>query len=188
MTPVYCQECGRANAAKAARCIWCGVLISNDYAPRSLEATRMEMNYLGGIERLDNPAPVRLVIDADGIKVSELMPGSRVVHIPARAIINASVVDASVSEEGKRVRSIKWWLMLGPLAPLVPAKKLLPKKKHDYMITIKYRIGATVHHAVFHREDRLGLLLINGLARNISALVRRNEERSETEARSDDES
>lgn len=180
MTPVYCQECGRANGATAARCLWCGVPISNEYAPRSLEATRLEMDYLGGIDRLDNPAPVRLVIDADGIKVSELMPGSRVVHIPARSILEASVVDASVTEEGKRVRGIKWWLVLGPLAHFVPERKLPDKKKHDYMITIKYRAGAELRHAVFRREDRLGLLLINGLARNISALVRKNAGGSES--------
>jgi hypothetical protein len=172
MTPTYCHECGRANGALAKRCIWCGLPVIDQGKPSSFEATRVEIDYLDGIERLDYPAPVKLVINADGIEVSELMPGSRTIKIAAPALVQASVVDGSTMIEGKRVRSPWWWLALGPLAPIVRGKKQPDTKKYDYLLTIKYRAGAEERNAVFHREDRAGLSMLEGLARIINMLVR----------------
>jgi hypothetical protein len=142
--------------------------------PSGFDATRVEIDYLDGIERLDNPAPVKLVINADGIEVSELMPGSRSIKIAAASLIRASVVDGSTTVEGKRARSAWWWLALGPFAVVVRGKKKPDTKKHDYLLTIKYRAGAEERNAVFHREDRAGLSMVEGLARIINALVRMN--------------
>jgi hypothetical protein len=172
MTPIYCHECGRANGAMAKRCLWCGMPIIDRGKPSSFEATRVEIDYLDGIERLDNPAPVRLVIDGTGIEVSELMPGSRSIKIPAASLIRASVVDGSNMVEGKRVRSPWWWLALGPFAVVVKGKKMPDTKRHDYLLTVKYRSGGEERNAVFHREDRAGLSMVEGLARIINALVR----------------
>src|SRR5512132_725737 len=96
MTPTYCQECGRANAAAAQRCIWCGLPLVDKGTPASFAPTRVEVDYLDGIERFDEPGPVRMLINAAGIEVSEQMPGSRTAHIAARSIIDASTVDASL--------------------------------------------------------------------------------------------
>src|ERR1051325_11020811 len=87
MTPVHCQECGRANGAAAKRCIWCGVPLIDRGKPSSFDPTRVEIDYLDGIERLDNPAPVKLLISADGLEVTELMPGSRSIKIAAASLI-----------------------------------------------------------------------------------------------------
>ena len=49
MTPTYCQECGRANAAAARRCIWCGLPLVDKGTPARFEPTRVEIDYLDGI-------------------------------------------------------------------------------------------------------------------------------------------
>jgi hypothetical protein len=172
MTPMYCNECGRANGALAKRCIWCGVPITDRVKPAKFDATRVEIDYLDGIERLDNPAPVKLIISGDGIEVTELMPGSRSIKIAATSLIQASVVDGSTIVEGKRVRSPWWWLALGPLAVVIRGKKKEDVKKYDYLLTIKYKAGGEERNAVFHREDRVGLTMLDGLARIINMLVR----------------
>ncbi|MEK6299447.1 MAG: hypothetical protein AABO41_01900 [Acidobacteriota bacterium] len=176
MTPIYCQECSRANGASAKRCIWCGVPIVDRGAPEEFAATKIEIDYLDGIERLDGAATVRLVINRDGIEVSETVPGSRTFKIPAASIIEANVVDGSTVTEGKRIRSGWWWLALGPFAVFVPGKKTPDTKNHDYLLTIKYKQGSETRTAVFHREDRAGLPVVEGLARIVSALVRLRDE------------
>ena len=172
MTPIYCHECGRANGTLAKRCIWCGVPIVDQVKPSNFDVTRVEIDYLDGIDRLDNPAPVKLIINADGIEVTELMPGSRSIKIAAASLIQANVVDGSTTVEGKRVRSPWWWLALGPLAVVIQGKKKPDVKKHDYLLTIKYRVGSQERNAVFHREDRAGLTMLEMLAKIINMLAR----------------
>ena len=175
MVPVYCEHCKRANGATAPRCIWCGLPITGNSPSDDFEITRLEIDYLGGIDRLDDPAPVKLVIGPAGIEINEIIPGSRSVKIAADKIIDARVVDASTITEGKKKRRMLWWFLLGPLALVIPGEKLPDKKKHDYIITIRYKEAGEIRNAVFHREDSLGLTLVNGLARIIALLVRRNE-------------
>jgi hypothetical protein len=140
--------------------------------PSSFDPTRVEIDYLDGIERLDNPAPVKLIINSDGIEVCELMPGSRTIKIDAASLVQASVVDGSITVEGKRARAPMWWLALGPFALVVKGKKKPDTKKYDYLLTIKYTAGGQECNAVFHREDRAGLSMLEGLARIINTLVR----------------
>jgi hypothetical protein len=144
----------------------------NQGDPSSFDATRVEIDYLDGIERLDNPAPVRLTISADGLEVRELMPGSRIVNIEAGSLVQAIVVDGSTITEGKQVRRPLWWLALGPFALIVKGKKKPDEKRHDYLLTVKYRAGGHERNAVFHREDRAGLVVVEGLARIINSLIR----------------
>ncbi|HVF90683.1 MAG TPA: hypothetical protein VNH22_11500 [Blastocatellia bacterium] len=175
---VNCQGCGRINGAAAKRCIWCGIPIINRGTLSSFETTRVDIGYVDGIERFNDSMAVRLTITPSGIVVNELMPGSRSFTIEADSIIEARVVDTSSTREGERQRaSWKWWLVVGPLALFVPGKRLPETKQHDYMLTIRYRTRGQVRNAVFHREDRLGLSLVDGLARIINSIVAQRAER-----------
>jgi hypothetical protein len=172
-TPIYCQECDRANSASAKSCIWCGMPIVDARAPRSFETRRVEIEYLGGVERLSDPAPVKLVISDRGLELTEIMPGSRVVAIDALSIVGAEVIDASQRGEPEYApRPWYWDIMLGPFARLIPRKMLPAVKKHDYLLTIRYWEGGQVRSAVFRREDSAGMLTVTGLAKIVNSLVR----------------
>jgi hypothetical protein len=114
-----------------------------------------------------------LTIADDGIEIAELVPGSRAIKIPASSILEANVVDASRMIEGKRVRPAWWWLALGPLALAFRGRKTADAKEHDYILTIRYEAANEVRNAVFHREDRPGLAVVEGLARIVTSLVNR---------------
>ncbi len=172
MSPIYCDECGRANSASAKKCIWCGVPTSTGRTAGTIETTRVEIGYLDGIDRFEDAGPVRLIISVEEIEVAELIPGTRSVKIPVSSILEANVVDASTMIEGKRVRPKWWWLALGPGALLIPGRKTPDVKEHDYILTIKYKAGNETRNAVFHREDRAGLAVVEGLARIVTSLVR----------------
>ncbi len=138
---------------------------------------------------MKDPAPVRLTISVEGIEVTELMPGSRSEKIEAGSIIEARVVDASAVVEGERVRPRWWWFAFGPLALAIPGKQQPDVKQHDYILTIKYRSGDEIHNAVFHRQDRSGLAVVEGLSRIISTLIqmRTSELERKPSNRTDDE-
>ena len=178
MAPIYCQECGRANGAAAKKCIWCGVPIKHETDTRPIETTNIEIAYLGGVDRLEDAGPVRLIITSDGIEIAELMPGSRSTKLPASSILEATVVDGSTLVEGKRVRSRWWWFALGPFAFLVPGRKTPDIKSHDYILTIRYKSGNEIRNAVFHREDRAGLAVVEGIARIVSSIAKRSQDLS----------
>jgi hypothetical protein len=174
--PVHCRECGRANTATAKSCIWCGLPIVSKGAAHSFETRRVEVEYLGGIERLGDPAPVRLVISATGIELTEIMPGSRVVAIDLRSVVCAEVIDASQKNE-QHYAPRPWYLhtLFGSFARLIPRRQLPPVKKHDYLLTIRYREGEEVRSAVFRREDSAGMMTVTALAKMINSLVRLKE-------------
>lgn len=172
MTAIYCQECGRANGEAAKRCLWCGVPIVDPSSPHEFAPTRIEIDYLHGIERLDESATVRMVISRDGLEVSETVPGSRTFKIPASAILDAKVVDASTHIEAKQSRSAPWGLAFGPFARATRDKKAPDTRKHHYLLTIKYKQGSETRAAVFHSEDSAGLTVVERLARIVTALVR----------------
>ena len=177
-SPIYCQECGRANTEAARRCIWCGLPLFAQDTSSEFETTRVEIDYIGGIERLEDPATVKMAIDATGIEISEVLPGSRIIRIPAEDIIEARALDSTSIVQGKHIRPTWWWFAFGPFALARRGRKLPDTLKHDYILTIKYRSENKVSSAVFHREDRLGSSMVNGLARIITALVQRTTEQS----------
>jgi hypothetical protein len=184
MTPTYCHECGRANGAAARRCIWCGLPLVDKGAPDRFEPTRVEVDYLDGLERLSDPAPVRLVINITGIEISEQMPGSRTTHIAAPSILDANTVDASLTVPGKAERAPLWRYLILPLGIGMGwffKKKPSPaeQKQHDYVLLIRYRFEEETRTAVFHRQDRAGLAVVEGLARIINLLVRITKEKRE---------
>ncbi|HJQ26690.1 MAG TPA: zinc ribbon domain-containing protein [Blastocatellia bacterium] len=180
MTPAYCHECGRANAATARRCLWCGLPLVDQGTPKHFEATRAELDYLDGIERLDDPLPVRLLIDSSGIEVREQMPGSRTARINAATILDAATVDASLTRQAEPPRTPLWRYLILPFGITWFFKKkpaAAEQKQHDYVLLIRYRAGGETRTAVFHRQDRAGLAVIEGLARIINMLVRFTNER-----------
>ena len=59
---------------------------------------------------------------------------------------------------------------MGVMEMVIPGKRKPDQTKHDYILTIKYRSAGQVHSAVFHREDRLGLTMVEGLARIVNNL------------------
>lgn len=185
MSPIYCHECGRANGASAKKCIWCGAPTTTSGSKTGrIETTRVEIGYLGGIDRFEDAAPVRLIISAEGIEVAELIPGTRSVKISASSILEANVVDASRMIEGKRKRPRWWsWLVLGPLALAIPREKSPGVKEHDYILAIKYQAGDETRNAVFHRDDRVGLSVLEGLARIVNSLARQNRKGAEERGR-----
>lgn len=175
MIPTYCQECGRTNGAAAKRCIWCGVPLVDKGTPDRFEPTRVEIDYLDGIERMEEPLAVRLVINADGVEVNEIMPGSRTYKIAAAALIEANVMDTSVTVETKRKRPSLWRLLINPISRKVwqgQPGEIKAVQQYDYVLTIRYRAGDDVRIAVFHRQDRIGLQVVEGLARIVNLLVR----------------
>jgi hypothetical protein len=152
-------------------CMWCGLPIVDETGALRLETTKVEIGYLDGIERFEDAGPVRLTISPEGIEVAELIPGSRSFKIPVSAILGANVVDASTMLEGKRVRSNWWWLAIGPFAYLIPGKKTPDVKEHAYILSIRYKTANEVRNAVFQREDRSGLAVVEGLARIVTMLT-----------------
>lgn len=172
-SPVYCDECGRPNGATAVSCIWCGVPMLNHGAVGAVPTTRVEIGYLDGIDRFEDAEPVRLIISAEGIEVSELVPGTRSVRIPASSILEANTVDGSTTIEDDRAQPGRWWLALRPKGFSKQNRKAAEVKAHDYILTVRYRDGDEVRTAVFHREDVGGLAVVEGLARIVTSLMRR---------------
>ena len=172
MTAIYCQECGRANGEAAKRCLWCGVPIVDRSSPHEFAPTRIEIDYLRGIERLDESVTVRMVISRAGIEVSETVPGSRTFKIPASEILGANARDASTDIEPKQTRSPRWRLAFVPFARVSRDKMHPDNRKHDYLLEIRYKLGSETRIAVFHSEDRAGLPAVELLARTITTLVR----------------
>ena len=176
-TTVNCQGCGRANGAAARRCIWCGIPIINRENLNSFETTSVEIDYVDGIERFDDRMAVRLAVTPSGIVVNELMPGSRSFTIGADSIVEARVADTSPVKEGGRQAAPRGWrFLVGPLAVFVPGKRLPDAKRHDYLLTVRYKYNGQVLNAVFHRGDRPGLAMLDGLARIINSVVKQRAE------------
>jgi hypothetical protein len=179
--PTYCGECGRANGASALRCIWCGVPLVKAETPDYFEPTRVEMDYMDGLDRLDDPIPVKVLIDAAGIEVTEGMPGSRTARIPAESIIDASTLDASLTLETPAPRIPLWRWLITPLGSDSPRRQPpAEKKQHDYVLLVRYRSEDETRTALFHRQDSGGHLVVAGIARIINLLARITRERTQT--------
>ena len=183
MSPIYCDQCGRANGASAKSCIWCGVPMFNREAVGYAETTRVEIGYLDGIERLKDAAPVRLTISIEGVEVVELIPGTRSVKIPASSILETNCVDASAMIEDNVASPLRWSLLRGLTKVFLPRTRTKSSavKLHDYLFTIKYQDGEETHTAVFHREDRTGLAVVEGLVRIVTSLIRKSSAEDKSE-------
>ncbi len=173
VVPIYCNECGRPNSASALRCIYCAVPISGEGSPRLFEAISLELEYLSGIERLEDPMPVRLIVTNEGVEVRELMPGTRTAKIAANSLIEAQAVDASTTENEIVNRS--WWQIITTPLSALRHHPVRVTNRTDYFLTIRYRVADEIRSAVFHREDRAAPSLVETAARCISLLIERKE-------------
>ena len=134
--------------------------------------TRVEIGYLSGIERFEDAAPVQLIVSAEGVEVSEQIPGTRSVKIPSSSIIDATCTDASSMIETSSIRPKSRWWAFWPSA--LRKKETSYAKAYDYILTIQYKEGDETHHAMFHREDSAGMTVVEGLARIVMALARQS--------------
>ena len=62
---IKCYDCERPNPLQATRCLWCTLPIVNHDTPEKFALSKFELQYLGGIARLDNPEPVSLTVSLD---------------------------------------------------------------------------------------------------------------------------
>ena len=165
MSPIYCEECGRANADTAKMCLWCGIPIIKGRTTGAIQKTHVEIGYLDGITRFEDPASVRLTVSDEGIEVAEVLPGTRSFKIPASSIIESNFADAStVTDEAQVPRKRRWF----------SRAKSAEVKVHDYILAIKYKEGDETRTAVFHRQDRAGLTVIEKLSRIVNSLIRQH--------------
>ena len=167
---MQCPECQRLNSSSASLCLWCGDLLDSITALEVFPTTVVELDYLSGINRLDNQMPVRLTTNAYGVEVKEVLPGSRIFLLAADAIIEARVVDKI-----ERIKIEKRTSLLRKLLKESPSIEYQPFKEqitHDYILTIWYRSEDKVCTAAFHREDAAGKALVNNAAKTINSLVK----------------
>lgn len=168
--PVQCIECHRPNSPSANLCLWCGVLLNSKTALEYFPTTVVELDYLSGIDRLDNPMPVRLTINTDGVEVKEVLPGSRVFLLAPDAIIEARVVDKI-----ERIKIEKRASLLQKLlneSSTLQSQQFTEQITHDFILTIWYRLQEKVFTAAFHRLDDAGKAMVNNTAKTINALVK----------------
>ncbi|HWC75990.1 MAG TPA: hypothetical protein VG778_00920, partial [Blastocatellia bacterium] len=104
---VPCIACGRTNGPAATRCMWCGAIIGTSDLT-SVETSQAEVDYVRGIERLEYPTPVKLVVNEAGLEITETLPGSRRISIPASSLIDARVSNPEEPESDKGGRR-PWW-------------------------------------------------------------------------------
>jgi hypothetical protein len=166
--PARCIACGRPNNPAANLCLWCGEWLNAGDKP--LPTTVAELDYLNGIARLDNPMPVRLTVNAQGIEVKEILPGTRIYQIDTPLII-----EARVTRRVERIKIEKKVSLLQKLLFDVSAnqkRQFTEEFLHDHLLTIWYREADKPCTAAFHREDEAGKSLINNVARAINLLVK----------------
>jgi hypothetical protein len=132
--------------------------------PESFEPAQAELDYLGGINRLPDPAPIKLLVSEAGVEVTEVMPGSRRVLISREALIDAVLVDASTIASHER----RAWRSRFKLRRSSPR---FQQKVQDYRLTIRYQEDGEVRAATFRRQDSHGLTMINAVARSVTTLV-----------------
>lgn len=129
----------------------------------------VELDYLSGIERLDNAMPVRLTISAAGVEVKEVLPGSRIFLLSPDLIIEARVIDKIETVKVEKRASLLQKLLSESSSPQGP--QFMEQITHDYILTIWYRLEGRVFTAAFHREDEAGKAMITNVAKTVNSLV-----------------
>src|SRR5262245_49529125 len=167
MATIYCQRCQRPNSASSKKCIWCE---ANLYGPASTEidTTTLEVDYVSGIDRLDNPGPVRMVISSEGIEIAEILPGSRSFKIPAASIIEVNVTASSVTTETKER---PWWRRITGSLKEAPTNDSNESAERDYVFTVRYESDSEVETIVFRRYDPTGNMPVWRIADTLGRLT-----------------
>jgi hypothetical protein len=172
MATKTCFECGRVNGPAARRCIWCGLPVIDEETEKSFETTQIEIDYVSGIERLDESMPVRLAVGAAGVEVIEMMPGSRRVLIPAHELIEARAQLAGSGDDRQKATRRRRQFTIGKLSIPIPSGRQAGRETQEYVLTIKYGDESGTRIAVFRGEEIGGRSSIDTIARTISLLIR----------------
>jgi len=170
METMSCGGCGRVNGRAAKKCMWCGLPIISDEMTGSFEASQIDLDYVSGIERLDEPMPVRILVGPTGIEVIETFPGSRRVLIPVGSLVESRIEPAA---PGADTKSFRQRLVIGKLNITIPGGRARAGATRKYNLIIDYREGPDTRSAVFHREESRGTSSIKNIARIISMLIGR---------------
>ena len=167
---IKCFDCERASPIHATRCVWCSLPIVNHDTPEQFALTKFELQYLGGIARLDNPEPVSLTVSLNGIEVKESLPGSRRIQIDADSIIEAHIINniQKVKVEAK----VSWWRKLVLDDEALEKHKRIEQVLYDYIITIRFRAGEKTCSAAFQSEGKAGASVVHKVAKTINSLLR----------------
>jgi hypothetical protein len=164
MTAINCLECGRPNSPDARVCIWCGVPVIRANQPLNFEPLKAEVEYLDGLERLDGPANVNIIVSPSGVEVSEQMPGTRSILLPVESLISARATGPLRSVGGKPRPSPSGWLRLNAPAP--------GEEKVRSALTLKYEMDGEMRELVLERNDSGGADVLRRMARTIESLMR----------------
>ncbi|HWP43064.1 MAG TPA: hypothetical protein VNO14_07510 [Blastocatellia bacterium] len=173
-----CYGCGRVNSPAAKRCIWCGLPIIDSDTEASFEITSAQLDYLSGIERLDEPIQVRVMVGPSGVEVIEMLPGSRRVLIPASDLIGAEVEQEGSATGERKAPRIRRGLSLGKINIALGSAKPEDEAGKEGTLIIKYSEGSEVRAASFQGRDSSGLASINRIAQTIALLIRWRKERT----------
>lgn len=156
----------------ARRCLWCGLSIIDKDTLESFEATQIEMDYVSGIDRLDEPMPVRLVVGPSGLEVIEMMPGTRRVLIPASSLIEAEVDDAGRLADSQDATGGRRQLVIGGINIPLPAISLAKRARRLCFLTVRYTVDFEERNAIFYGHEARGQSSIERIARTISLLIK----------------
>jgi hypothetical protein len=168
--PLQCSECQRPNSPSASLCLWCGILLDSKTGLAYFPTTIVELDYLSGVDRLDTPMPVRLTINAEGVEIKEVLPGSRIFWLAADAILEARVVDKM--ERIKVEKRVSFLQRLLNESSSLQSQQFTERITHDYILTLRYRLRERVFTAAFHRPDRGGKAMVHNTVKTINALVK----------------
>ncbi len=114
--------------------------------------------------------PVRLTVNADGVEVKEVLPGSRIFWLAAEAVLEARVVDKM--ERIKVEKRVSFLQKLLSESASLQSQRFKERITHDYILTLRYRSQERVFTAAFHRLDPAGKVMVSNTARTINALVK----------------
>jgi len=167
MSAIYCQQCGRANGAASKVCIWCSATIA-DSTSTEIETTTLEVDYVSGIDRLDNPGPVRMVISTEGIEIAEILPGSRSFKIPATSIIEVNVSASNVSTEPAQR---PWWRRMLESRRSRSRQPIVENNEGNYVFTVTFEQDNEVGTMVFRRYDPSGHMPVWRVADTLGRLT-----------------
>jgi hypothetical protein len=166
MTTIYCQQCQRPNGASSKKCIWCDANLSG--SSTEIDTTTLEVDYVSGIDRLDNPGPVRMIISSEGIEIAEILPGSRSFKIPAASIIEVNVTASNVTTEAKER---PWWRRITGSLKEASTNDSSESVQGDYVFTVRYERDNEVGTIVFRRYDPGGNMPVWRIADTLGRLT-----------------
>jgi len=147
--------------------MWCEANLSGPTSTE-IDTTTLEVDYVSGIERLDNPGPVRMIISSEGIEIAEILPGSRSFKIPAVSIIEVNVTASSVTTDSKER---PWWRRITGSLKDASTNDGSDSVQGDYVFTVRYERDNEEGTIVFRRYDPNGNMPIWRIADTLARLT-----------------